>query len=66
MTSTTKTAQKIEALIGRGTIVCRGWVLEGAGAARYGWYEQHPCKRVFLGRTLAEVEAKLMADARGR
>jgi hypothetical protein len=44
---------KIEKLLGGGTRVFRGWVLSGAGPARFGWYEEKPCSKNWLGRTLA-------------
>lgn len=42
-----------------GVMICRGWVLDGPGPARYGWAAIHPCKKTYLGRTLAEIAAKL-------
>ncbi len=35
--------------------ISRGWVLDGAGPARYGYYFQHPCKQEWLGRSCREV-----------
>ncbi len=40
-----------------------GWVLDGAGPGRYGWYAQFPCKQHWLGRTFVDVET-LVGDAR--
>lgn len=36
-------------------ILVRGWNLDGAGPARYGWWFRHACKVEYLGHTLSEV-----------
>ena len=40
-------------------VLKRGWILDGAGPARYGYARLTPCREVFLGRTLADVAAAL-------
>lgn len=47
------TKSLIEARVG--VRIFRGWVLDGPGPARFGWYAQHPCKQTWLGRTLRLV-----------
>jgi hypothetical protein len=42
-----------------------GWILDGAGPARWGWAQLTPCKQVFLGRTLAEVATALGVEVYG-
>lgn len=42
-----------------GTILVRGWILDGAGPARYGWASVHPCKQRYEGRTLRDVAGRL-------
>lgn len=37
----------------------RGWILDGAGPARFGYAVQHPCRQQYVGATLREVAAKL-------
>ncbi len=49
--------KKIEQRIGR--LLTRGWILDGAGPARFGWAAIHPCKLTYLGRTLADVAVKV-------
>lgn len=56
------TAKKIEKLLGIEGAVFRGWVLDGAGPARFGWYAHYPCKNVFLGRSFAEIKASRVAS----
>jgi hypothetical protein len=48
---------KIERALG--VAIRRGWILDGAGPARYGWAAIHPCKESYLGRTLADVAARV-------
>lgn len=55
MTNQTK-KKRIEARVG--VPIYRGWVLDGAGQARFGWYAQHACKQSWLGYTLAKVYAQ--------
>jgi hypothetical protein len=50
----------IEQRLGKRLI--RGWILDGAGPARFGWGSIHPCQIQWEGRTLAEIAARL--DAR--
>lgn len=38
-----------------GTKVRRGWILDGAGPARYGWAAIYPCRERYLGRTIREA-----------
>lgn len=51
------TRQQIEQRIG--ATLTHGWVLDGAGPARYGWASVHPCKTRWEGKTLAEIAARL-------
>lgn len=37
----------------------RGWILDGAGPARYGWASLHPCRERWEGRTLSAIAARL-------
>jgi hypothetical protein len=39
--------------------IIRGWILDGAGPARYGYGRVSPCKVVWLGKTLAEASWEL-------
>lgn len=50
---TSKTQTMIEASLG--VRIQRGWILDGAGPARFGWAAIEPCRSRFLGRTLAQV-----------
>ena len=42
----------------------RGWHLDGAGPARYGWAYHHPCRVEYIGRTLADVTSEALATIR--
>lgn len=42
-----------------GVPLTRGWILDGAGPARYGWGAIHPCKTTFLAATLEGVANKI-------
>ena len=42
-----------------GALLLRGWVLDGAGPARYGWYSLHPCRQRWEGTTLAAIAERL-------
>jgi hypothetical protein len=44
-----------------GSDVRRGWILDGAGPARYGWGKQTGQRVRFLGATAAEALARLDA-----
>ena len=48
---------QIEAALG--ARLRHGWILDGAGPARYGWASIHPCRERWEGRTLAEIAARL-------
>jgi len=37
-----------------------GWGLDGPGPARFGWWAVHPCRVRWLGRTRADVVARMM------
>lgn len=52
-------AGQIAGLIGVGRAdIGRGWVLDGPGAARFGWYRRTPVgAQKWLGRTLANVRS---------
>lgn len=39
--------------------IVRGWILDGAGPARYGYARLDPCKQTWLGRSLVEAAAAL-------
>jgi len=44
-----------------------GWRLSDPGPARYGWWAQYPAGRCeYLGRTLADAQARLVARAEDR
>lgn len=45
-----------------GAVLVRGWILDGAGPARFGWASVHPCKQRWEGRTLAEIAARISAE----
>ncbi len=47
---TRKTAEEI--LADPKQALSRGWWLDGAGPARFGWAYQHPCKTEFIGATI--------------
>jgi hypothetical protein len=49
-----------------GVAVMRGWILAGAGPARYGYARVAPCKLVWLGRTLTEAAAALGLEVASR
>lgn len=51
------TRAQIEAAAGVGLV--HGWILDGAGPARWGWARVAPCRVVWLGRTLADAAAAL-------
>lgn len=55
MKATTK--KQIEKVAG--VAIRHGWILDGAGPARYGYARLDACKETWLGRTLAEVAAAL-------
>lgn len=40
-------------------VLVRGWILDGAGPARFGYARLATCKQVWLGRTLAEAAVAL-------
>ena len=40
-------------------VLVHGWILDGAGPARFGYAVQHPCKQTWVGRTLADVARSL-------
>jgi len=42
-----------------GARIRHGWILDGAGPARWGWAAIDPCRERWLGRTLAEVAERL-------
>jgi hypothetical protein len=42
-----------------GILLRHGWILDGAGPARYGWAAIHPCRERWMGRTLAEVAKRV-------
>lgn len=50
---------KIEIEAKANVVLVRGWILDGAGPARFGYGRVAPCKQVWVGRTLAEVAATL-------
>lgn len=49
--------EQIEKALGH--TLTRGWILDGAGPARYGWGSIHPCKTRWEGRTLREIDQRL-------
>ncbi len=51
-----KLRQQIEGALG--AKLRRGWILDGAGPARFGWASIHPCCERWEGRTLAEIAAR--------
>ena len=53
---TTKLEQRL------GALLRRGWILDGAGPARYGWASIQPGRERWEGRTLREIRDRL--DAR--
>lgn len=40
-------------------VLVRGWILDGAGPARFGYARLDPCKQTWLGKSLLEVAAAL-------
>ena len=40
-------------------VLVHGWILDGAGPARFGYAQQSTCKQVYLGRTLADAAGRL-------
>jgi len=42
-----------------GARIRHGWILDGAGPARWGWAAIDPCRERWLGRSLAEVAERL-------
>lgn len=45
-----------------GAQLTRGWILDGAGPARFGWGSIHPCKVRWEGRTLADIAARVASN----
>jgi hypothetical protein len=41
-----------------GATLVRGWILDGAGPARYGWGILHACTTTYAGRTLLDVVSR--------
>ncbi len=48
--------ETVEKLVGAKLV--RGWILDGAGPARFGWASVHPSKQRWEGKTLADVRAR--------
>lgn len=63
MNATTTARARLRAELALGTVLLRGWHLDGPGPARYGWATRSPAGRVhYRGRTLAEVLASASTD----
>lgn len=52
---TLEAANAILSAVNPRTVLYRGWHLDGAGPARYGWAYRHPCKVEFVGRTIVSA-----------
>lgn len=57
---------QVEVELAANVKLVRGWILDGAGPARYGYARIDPCKQTWLGRTLQEAAMVLGVDGEVR